>query len=63
MAEMLIANFYPEQWDKLKTQVGWISLVIDSQKLCYKPFFDVANENIEKDSLLRSLWASKWDDI
>jgi len=61
MTEMLIANFYPEQWDKLKKQGDWISLVTDSQKLCYKPLFDIANENIEKDSLLKSFWASNWD--
>jgi len=62
MAEMLIANFYPEQWDKLKKQGDWISLVTDSQKLCYKPFFDIANEKIANDSLLNSFWASNWDD-
>jgi hypothetical protein len=63
MTETLIANFYPEQWDKLKKQVNWIALVADSQNLCYKPFFDIANENIKNDSLLKSFWASNWDDI
>jgi len=61
ISEMLIANFYPEQWNKLKNQDNWIDLVTDSQMLCYKPFFDIANENIEKDSLLKSFWASNWD--
>jgi len=61
MTEMLIANFYPEQWNKLKKQVNWIALVADSQMLCYKPFFNIANNNIAKASLLNSFWASNWD--
>ena len=61
MTEMLIANFYPEQWNKLKKQDNWKVLVTDSQMLCYKPYFDIANENIEKDSLQNSFWASKWE--
>ena len=61
MTEMLIANFYPEQWNKLKNQDNWKVLVAESQMLCYKPFFDIANKNIEKDSLLKSFWASNWD--
>jgi len=61
MTEMLIANFYPEQWNKLKNQDNWIALVADSQMLCYKPFFNIANENIEKDSLMKTFWASNWD--
>jgi len=61
MAEMLITNFYPEQWEKLKNQPGWIALISDSQKLCYMPFFNIANEYIEKDSLMKTFWASNWD--
>jgi hypothetical protein len=61
ISEMLIANFYSEQWNKLKNQKDWIALVVDSQMLCYKPFFDIANKNFTKDSLLNSFWASNWD--
>ncbi|MGA1841886.1 MAG: hypothetical protein ACMUIU_14800 [bacterium] len=61
ISEMLIANFYPEKWNELKKQDAWIALVTDSQKLCYKPFFDIANENFLKNSLLKSFWASNWD--
>ena len=63
MTEMLIANFYPQQWNILKNQDNWKLLVAESQMLCYKPFFDLANKIIEKDSLLDSFWASNWDDI
>ena len=61
MIEMLLANFYPEQWNKLKNQDNWIALVAESQMLCYTPFFDIANENIANNSLLNSFWASNWD--
>lgn len=61
ISEMLIANFYSEKWNELKNQDGWIALITDSQKLCYKPFFDIANENFSKNSLLNSFWASNWD--
>lgn len=61
ISEMLIANFYSEKWNKLKNQDDWIALIADSQMLCYKPFFDIANENFRKDSLLNSFWASNWD--
>lgn len=62
MTEMLIANFYPEKWNELKNQDSWKLLIFDSQMLCYKPYYDIANENIGKDSLLDSFWASNWDD-
>ncbi len=61
ITEMLIANFYPDIWNVLKVQDNWIELISDSQGLCYKPFLDVANENISKGSLLNSFWASNWD--
>ena len=61
MTEMLIANFYPEKWSKLKKQDNWVALVAESQILCYKPYFDIAIEKVAKYSLLSSFWASNWD--
>ena len=61
ISEMIIANFYQEKWQELKRKRNWIALVSDSQMLCYKSFFDIANEKIANDSLLNSFWASNWD--
>ncbi len=62
MAELVTANFYPEKWGELRRQKGWIELIRFSQKLCYRPFFDIANSEMERSSLLDTFWADNWNE-
>lgn len=61
MSEAVIANFYPDQWGKLKKQQGWINLIIESQQLCYSKFFEQINLKLNKDSLISIFWATNWN--
>jgi hypothetical protein len=61
MSEVVIANFYPDQWGKLKKQQGWIKLIIESQQLCYSQFFEQINLKLNMDSLISIFWATNWN--
>ena len=59
--ELIIANFYPEQWEILKRQRGWLELIQIAQHLCYAVYFQrVQNSLTAQQSLLNVLWAQEW---
>jgi hypothetical protein len=59
--ELIIANFYPEQWETLKRQRGWLELIQTAQHLCYTVYFQrVQNCLTAQQSLLNALWAQEW---
>jgi len=59
--ELIIANFYPVQWEKLKMQRGWLELIQIAQRLCYAVYFQrVQNSLAAQQSLLNALWAQEW---
>lgn len=64
LSEVIVANFYPNEWKRIKSQPGWSGIICDSQKLCYSFYFEVAKKCLDSSSsLLCSLWASNWDDV
>ncbi len=60
--EMIIANFYPEKWDKMSTQKKWLELIQVAQSICYPVYFQRVQECLsqQKQSVLRALWAQEW---
>ncbi|HEW97869.1 MAG TPA: hypothetical protein ENF37_04380 [Beggiatoa sp.] len=60
--EMIIANFYPAQWDKMSTQKKWLELIQVAQSFCYPVYFQRAQQCLsdQKQSVLRALWAQEW---
>lgn len=59
--ELIMANFYPEQWESLKRQRGWLELIQIAQHLCYTVYFQrVQNSLAAQQSLLNTLWAQEW---
>jgi hypothetical protein len=59
--ELIIANFYPVQWETLKKQRGWLELIQIAQRLCYAVYFQrVQNSLAAQQSLLNALWAQEW---
>jgi len=69
--EMILANFYPEQWQTIRTEKRWLKLIHIAQQLCYSAYcqrmynclFDDPQQLIPKkqsDSVLTALWASEW---
>lgn len=62
--ELIIANFYPVKWERLKMQRGWLELIQIAQHLCYATYFQrVQNCLIAQHSLLNELWAQEWGNV
>ena len=38
--EMIIANFYPDKWDKMSGQKKWLELIRVAQQLCYPSYIE-----------------------
>jgi hypothetical protein len=69
--EMILANFYPEQWKIIRTERRWLKLIHIAQSMCYSAYcqrmhnclFDEPRQLIPKsqsESVLTALWASEW---
>ncbi|RKZ50305.1 MAG: hypothetical protein DRR16_04230 [Candidatus Parabeggiatoa sp. nov. 3] len=60
--EMIIANFYPDKWNIIREQRGWLDLIQVAQQLCYPAYFQYIQNCLSKQpqSVLKALWASEW---
>lgn len=60
LCEVIVANFYPEAWEKLKNQPGWNGPIITSQRFCITPFVNELQKKLGVPSrtLADHLWAS-----
>lgn len=60
VCEIVVANFYPEQWEKLRAEPQWRNTVIASQQYCLSPFLKRLSERLgdTKRTVLDHLWAS-----
>jgi len=55
--ELIIANFYPAQWERLKKERGWLELIQIAQRLCYAVYFQRVQNSLDaQHSLLSLLW-------
>lgn len=60
--EMIVANFYPEKWDKICQQRKWLELIWTAQQLCYPLYIErFQNALFKQQSVLRALWAKEWE--
>lgn len=59
LCEVVVANFYPEEWAELKSLPGWNGPIVSSQKLCIIPFLNTLQNkaSISSRSLLDQIWA------
>jgi len=61
VCETIVANFYPDKWNKLKGQRGWLEYIKQSQELCYSRYFEKVDSILSGGrSLLNETWASSW---
>jgi len=62
--EMIIANFYPDKWDKMSGQKKWLELIRVAQQLCYPSYIarfqNALDGRGQEESVLRGLWANEW---
>ena len=69
--EMILANFYPKQWQIIRGEKRWLKLIHIAQFMCYSAYCQrmhnclfQAQPLIPKkqfDSILTALWASEWN--
>ncbi|MCK5523946.1 MAG: hypothetical protein KAI83_12510 [Thiomargarita sp.] len=68
--EMILANFYPAQWEIIRTEKRWLKLIHIAQLMCYSTYFqriqnclfDAAlTPKSQSQSVLTALWASEWE--
>ncbi len=69
--EMILANFYPEQWEKIRGEKKWLKLIHTAQSMCYLAYYQRIHDCLFKpqslipkkqsESVLTALWASEWD--
>lgn len=59
LCEVVVANFYPEDWAELKNLPGWNDPIVASQKLCIIPFLNELQRKVgvSSRSLLDHMWA------
>ncbi len=67
--EMILANFYPEQWETIRTEKRWLKLIHIAQLMCYSVYFQRMHNCLfdgplipksQSESVLTALWASEW---
>jgi len=60
--EMILANFYPEQWENIRTEKGWLKLIHIAQSMCYSAYIKRMQNSFSQKStsILTEMWASKW---
>lgn len=59
LCEVVVANFYPEDWAELKSLPGWNDPIVSSQKFCIIPFLNAlqSKASVSSRSLLDQVWA------
>ena len=45
-SEIVVANFFPDQWDRLKRNPTWVNLVRDAESYCYEPRLSISNSEV-----------------
>jgi hypothetical protein len=59
--EIIIANFYPDKWEKIRNQKKWRELIQVAQSMCYPVYFQRVQNCLEQNqSILNALWAAEW---
>jgi len=69
--EMILANFYPEQWQIIRGEKRWLKLIQIAQFMCYSAYCQRMHNCLfqpqsltpkkQSDSVLTDFWASEWD--
>jgi len=60
--ELVVANFFPEKWLRLRKDPKWMALVRAAESFCYTGYFNAFGKHysdpLRKETMLQKLWAS-----
>lgn len=63
LCELVLANFYPKEWEKLRRDPVWVNIVRDAEELCLEPYLQVlhrhASDTRKENTLLQRMWSVK----
>jgi len=61
-SELVIANFFPDHWIRLRKNPTWVSLVKDAESYCYQDYLNVISKHCSdssmKTTMLHRFWAT-----
>jgi hypothetical protein len=63
VSEMIVANFFVEQWEHLRDDPSWCRNIGLFQKLCYEAYFEYHQKRLSgpgNSTVLNDAWASNW---
>lgn len=60
--EMVVANFYPDEWKSLRSHQSWILAICQSQHLCLPAYIERLSSclNVSSYTASHHLWADVW---
>lgn len=60
-SELVVANFFPDHWSRLRKNPTWVSLVRDAESYCYDDYFTAiakhCSDTSVKTTMLHRFWA------
>ncbi len=61
-SEIVVANFFPGHWERLKKNPTWTNLIRDAESYCYENYFSAIGKHYadtsEKTTILHRFWAT-----
>lgn len=62
LAEIVTANFYTKEWNKIRDNPNWCKYIHQSQELCVKPYFERMSKfmGVSSCTILNEMWCDKW---
>lgn len=62
LCEVVVANFYEEEWEQVREDPNWCLAIALGQKLCYTAYLRkmLVGLSISSKTMLHSMWASEW---
>lgn len=62
ISELVVANFFPDQWNRLKKNPTWVRLVREAESYCYEDYFTAIGKHYSdtsvKTTMLHRFWAT-----
>jgi hypothetical protein len=63
MSELVVANFFPVEWQGFRDDAGWCEAICLYQHLCYTSYLEKLQSclSVSRTTVLRSTWAANWN--
>lgn len=59
-SELVVANFFPDHWNRLRKNPTWVSLVRDAESYCYNDYFSQIGTHFSNSSSKKTMLQRFW---